>query len=73
MYRKLIREGIRSVKGGRNPLGYFVDLDPGKVIPTYGQDTVMKVPRAATPRVDKDLLREVGRKVAHDALSKRSD
>ena len=73
IYRKLIREGIRSVKSGRDPLGYFADLNPGNAIPTYGQDTVVKIPRAATAKADKELLREVGRKVAHDALSKRSD
>jgi hypothetical protein len=73
IYRKLIREGIRSVKSGRDPLGYFADLNPGKAIPTYGQDTVVKIPRAATAEADKELLREVGRKVARDALSKRTD
>jgi len=61
MYRKLIRDGIRAVKNGKNPLG--VNGTP-KVIPTYGQDTVVKVSRASTPEADKELLRKIGRKVA---------
>ena len=66
MYRKLIRDGIRAVKNGKNPLGVNGTL---KVIPTYGQDTVVKVSRASTPEADKELLRKIGRKVAKGELS----
>ncbi len=33
------------------------------MIPTYCQDTVLRVPPAATPAEDKILMREVGRRV----------
>ena len=66
MYRKLIRDGIRAVKSGKNPLGAYKEK---KVVPTYGQDTVVKVPRATTPEADKKLLREIGRKVAKGEFS----
>jgi hypothetical protein len=68
MYRKLIRDGIRAVKSGRNPLGVHGE---SKTISTYGQDTVVKVPRAATPEADKALLREIGRKVANGAFESK--
>ena len=64
MYRKLVRDGIRSVKGGKQPLGVYSDANLRRPIPTYGQDTVIRVPRAATPEGDKKLLREIGRRVA---------
>ena len=69
MYRKLIRDGIRAVKNGKDPLGGNRVLNSEKVIPTYGQDTVVKVPRAPTPEADKKLLREIGRKVAKGELN----
>jgi phenylpropionate dioxygenase-like ring-hydroxylating dioxygenase large terminal subunit len=68
MFRKLIRDGVRAVKSGRDPLGHFANLNPGENIPTYGQDTVVKVPRAATADADKELLQNVGRKIAQEAL-----
>jgi hypothetical protein len=70
MYRKLIREGIRSLKAGRGSPAHHAALNPDEVVPTYGQDTVMRVPRAATAEADKELLREVGRRVARAALDK---
>ena len=70
MYRKLIREGMRSLKKGNRAPAHHAALNPEAIVPTYGQDTVMKVPRAATPEADKDLLRKVGRQVARAALDK---
>jgi phenylpropionate dioxygenase-like ring-hydroxylating dioxygenase large terminal subunit len=69
MYRKLIRNGIRTVRAGKQPLGVYPDADPERCIPTYGQDTVVRVPRAHTPEADKKLLREIGRKVAQGELN----
>jgi nitrite reductase/ring-hydroxylating ferredoxin subunit len=70
MYRKLIREGIRSLKNGRRLPEHHAALNPDGPVPTYGQDTVMRVPRAATTEADKELLRKVGRQVARAALGK---
>jgi phenylpropionate dioxygenase-like ring-hydroxylating dioxygenase large terminal subunit len=64
MFRKLIREGIRDVKNGRDPNGIFRRLSSGQVIPTYCQDTVVRIPRAPTPEADKKLIQQIGWKVA---------
>ena len=62
MFRKLVRQGIRAVKNGQDPEGLV--REEGKIVPSYGCDTVMRVPLASTPEEDKELLRETGRKVA---------
>ena len=54
--RQMIREGIRAVQEGRDPVG--VVRDPNKVIRTRGQSTVVRVPRAATPEEDEQLLKK---------------
>jgi hypothetical protein len=62
MFRNQIRGGIRAVKAGNDPVGLF--RESGVVIPTYCNDTVVPVPPAATPDLDKALLRETGRRLA---------
>ena len=62
MFRNQIRRGIGAVKTGGDPVGVF--RDGGGVIPTYCNDTVVRVPLAATPELDKKLLRETGRRLA---------
>ena len=54
--------GIRAVKAGSDPVGLF--RDDGGVIPTYCNDTVVRVPPAETPELDRQLLRETGRRLA---------
>ena len=62
MFRNQIRRGIGAVKTGGDPVGVF--RDGGGVIPTYCNDTVVRVPLAATSELDKKLLRETGRRLA---------
>ena len=62
MFRNLVRQGIRDVRDGRDPKG--VTRKPDMVLPTLGQDTVLRIPPAATPEEDRQLLRAVGRRVA---------
>jgi phenylpropionate dioxygenase-like ring-hydroxylating dioxygenase large terminal subunit len=62
MFRNQIRRGIRAVDAGREPTGLF--RDAGAVIPTYCNDTIVCVPPAATPELDKKLMRETGRRLA---------
>jgi hypothetical protein len=38
------------------------------VIPTYCNDTVVRVPPAETPAMDKQLMRETGRRLAESYL-----
>ena len=62
LFRNQLRRGIRAVKSGSEPVGLF--RDAGVVIPTYCNDTVVRVPSAETPELDKKLLRETGRRLA---------
>ena len=61
MLRKIVRDGIRAVEAGATPLG--LGLKAGETITTYCQDTVLRVPPAASPAEDRALLRQVGRRV----------
>jgi nitrite reductase/ring-hydroxylating ferredoxin subunit len=60
--RRMIRDGILAVREGRDPLG--VIRDPGARIRTRTQNTLIRVPRAATPADDEQRLKEVGRRIA---------
>jgi nitrite reductase/ring-hydroxylating ferredoxin subunit len=60
--RSLLRENIRAVQEGRDPVGIY--RDPDHVIRTRTQNTVVRVPRAATPEADAALLKKIGRDVA---------
>ena len=60
--RQMIRDGVRAVQAGRDPVG--IVREPGKVIRTRGQSTVIRVPRAATPEADVALLKNIGREIA---------
>lgn len=61
MVRTLLRDGIRGIQRGEDPK--LLDLARQGVIGTYGQSTILRAPRAATPEADKEMLRETGRKV----------
>jgi len=61
MLRKIVRDGIRAVEAGARPRG--VSLEAGEPIRTHCQDTVVKLPAAATPDDDRALLRHTGRRV----------
>ena len=62
MYRREIRKAIRSVEHGQDPPG--VSREPGKILPTYGGDTVLRVPSASTEEEDRTLVLKVGREMA---------
>jgi phenylpropionate dioxygenase-like ring-hydroxylating dioxygenase large terminal subunit len=66
MFRNQLRRGIRAVKTGADPAGIF--RDEGRLIPTYCNDTVVRVPPAKTPELDKKLMRATGRKLADGYL-----
>ena len=61
MLRNLIRDGIRAVQAGRDPQG--VAFSGSRPISTFAQDTVLRVPPAATPEAEKQLLIDIGRRV----------
>jgi nitrite reductase/ring-hydroxylating ferredoxin subunit len=62
MFRKGIREGIEAVRRGLDPKG--IVRDDEAVIPTYTQQTVLRMPPAADPVADPEMLRRLGRRVA---------
>jgi phenylpropionate dioxygenase-like ring-hydroxylating dioxygenase large terminal subunit len=66
MFRNQIRRGIRAVQGGDGPAGLCHGASA--VIPTYCNDTVVRVSPAETPARDKQLMRETGRRLAESYL-----
>jgi len=58
MLRKIVRDGIRAVARGEDPWG--THWPEGHVIRTFTQDTVLRIPSAATPEADRRLLRATG-------------
>ena len=67
MLRKIVRDGIHAVQRGEDPDGLF---PPGtKNIPTFTQDTITRIAPRPTHEEDMQLLRETGRKVAHDGFT----
>ena len=61
MLRRIVRDGIRAVAGGGDPYG--TERLDGKVIRTFTQDLVLRIPPAPTPEADRRLLRATGRRV----------
>jgi hypothetical protein len=62
MLRRLVQEGISAVQRGADPRR--VVPTPGEPVPTYGQNTILRIPPGATRDDEEQLLRETGRKVA---------
>jgi nitrite reductase/ring-hydroxylating ferredoxin subunit len=60
--RQMLRDGIRAVQEGRDPVG--VVRDSTYRMRTRSQNTVLRVPAAATPEDDVLLLKQIGRDVA---------
>ncbi|MCL2429475.1 MAG: aromatic ring-hydroxylating dioxygenase subunit alpha, partial [Alphaproteobacteria bacterium] len=66
MFRKQLRQGIRAVRDGADPAG--ICRDDGSVIPTYCNDTVVRVPAAESEEADRKLMRDTGRRLAEGYL-----
>jgi hypothetical protein len=67
MFRNQIRRGIRAVKGGDEPHGLCHNA--GAIVPTYCNDTIVRMPAAEAAVADRQLMRETGRRLAAAALS----
>jgi hypothetical protein len=70
MLRGQLRRSIRAVKGGDDPMGLCRDglCRDGAMIPTYSNDTVVRLPPAADAAMDKQIMRETGRRLAEGYL-----
>jgi phenylpropionate dioxygenase-like ring-hydroxylating dioxygenase large terminal subunit len=66
MFRNQVRRGIRAVRDGHSLAGLC--RDEGTVIPTYCNNTVLRIPAAATETADKKLMREAGLELAKSYL-----
>jgi phenylpropionate dioxygenase-like ring-hydroxylating dioxygenase large terminal subunit len=66
MLRNQLRRGIRAVKSGKDPDG--LPSAHGAVIPTYCNNTVMRIPPKASEAADKKMVREVGMRLAKGYL-----
>ena len=66
LFRNQLRRGIRAVQAGQDPLGVY--RNGNGVIATYCNNPVVRRPPAATPAMDKDLMRETGRRLAESYL-----
>ena len=62
MMRRELRKSIRLAQRGEDLPGIL--QVPGKVIPTYGGDTLLKVPPAPNEEADRKLVLEAGRDMA---------
>ena len=62
MFRNQIRRGARAAAVGQDPVG--LGHDAGAVIPTYCNDTVVRVPPAESAAADREVLRATGRGLA---------
>jgi phenylpropionate dioxygenase-like ring-hydroxylating dioxygenase large terminal subunit len=71
MLRKMVRDGIRAVKRGDDPP--FLCREGGKVLLTYSNDTVLRIPRLENRHDDNRLLFETGRKVMEEYLANHPD
>ena len=67
MFRNQTRRGIRAVRAGHDPDGLC--RDAGVVIPTYCNDTVVRMPADADPVIDRQHMRETGRRLAERYLT----
>jgi phenylpropionate dioxygenase-like ring-hydroxylating dioxygenase large terminal subunit len=66
MLRRLIMRGIKAVAAGDDPTGLF--RNGGGVIPTYCNNTVLRLPAAADAAVDKANMRKTGLRLAQGYL-----
>jgi len=66
LFRNLTRRGIRAVQADRDPVG--LRHDAGEVIPTYCNDTVVRMPPDMDPATDRQRMRETGRRLAENYL-----
>lgn len=66
LFRQEIRRGIQAVREGRPAEGLL--QQPGPVIGTYTTNTVVRLPEAATPEEDEQLIKESGLGLAREYL-----
>lgn len=71
MLRRIVREGVRAVAKGDDP--EFLHREEGRVIPTYSNDTIVRLPKVGSEEADNRLLHDTGRKVAEEIIGLGAD
>ena len=66
LFRKELRRGIQAVREGREPDGLLQQSAP--IIPTYANNTIIRLPEADTPSEDEKLIKETGLRLAEEFL-----
>ncbi|HEY3847050.1 MAG TPA: aromatic ring-hydroxylating dioxygenase subunit alpha [Acetobacteraceae bacterium] len=66
MFRNQLRRGMRAVQAGEDVS--VVYRDDGAVVPTYCNDTVVRIPPVEDCETDRQILRETGRRLADGYL-----
>lgn len=66
MFRNQTRRGIRTVQSGHDPV--CLCRDAGVIIPTYCNDTVVRMPPDGDSATDRQLVREIGQRLADGYL-----
>src|SRR5262249_12325940 len=66
MFRQQIRRGMRAGQAGHDPEGVY--RDAGDIIPTYCNDTVVRVPPAHTAQEEQHLMHATGKTLAESYL-----
>jgi len=66
MFRKIIRQGIRDVREGKDPEG--LSAKASDFMPTFSNDTIVHAPKAATEEEDRKLLLDIGLRLAGEYL-----
>ena len=69
MFRNQLRRGMRAVQAGDDPASLC--RNNGAVIPTYCNDTIVRLPPAAEGAMDRQLMRVTGRQLAEGYLRLR--
>jgi phenylpropionate dioxygenase-like ring-hydroxylating dioxygenase large terminal subunit len=62
MFRSQIRRGLRAAAAGQDPVG--LRHDARAAIPTYCNDTVVRIPPAESAAADRQVMRATGRRLA---------
>jgi hypothetical protein len=66
LFRNQTRRGIRAVQADGDPAGLC--RNAGVVIPTYCNDTVLRMAPDGDPTIDRQRMRETGRRLAEGYL-----
>jgi phenylpropionate dioxygenase-like ring-hydroxylating dioxygenase large terminal subunit len=66
MLRRIVKDGVAAVKRGEDPK--HLCREDGKVLLTYSNDTIMRIPRCQTAEEENRLLLTTGRRIAEGLL-----